>query len=106
MTATANHHWIFACCLCADKPTFEGESAGAALIEHLEAAHGRQRPIKVRRQMTAHMDACDWFQTDNELFDLDNGALIATESLRLPRRGANKALWNDDAPRSRKGRRK
>ena len=88
--ANANHHWIFTCCLCADSPTFDG---GRFLIEHLEAVHDMQRPIKIWRKEIAHIDARDWFQTDSELFDFESGVLVAGESHRLPRRGANGKIW-------------
>jgi len=93
VTSDGDEHWVFVCCLCADRPTFDGPHPNKGFVEHMVAAHGMSSPLSVRKAMSAHLDATNWHQTDYRLLLPDEDTEIGRESVRIKRRGADRALW-------------
>lgn len=74
----------------------------AEMTIHLVDTHGIEETAlrAAKGGMDVHMDARDWFQTDDR-FTLPDGRLFLTRSVRQPRTGSNKAAWADEMPRKR-----
>jgi hypothetical protein len=102
LTSDGNEHHIWQCDRCEGFPQWE---TARGFVDHLVAAHGMTEPIQVRREMLAHLDARDWFQTNYALYlPDDTNTLIGHESHRDPRRGSNAAAWGS-TPKGKKGKR-
>lgn len=101
LTSDGNEHHIWQCDRCEGLPQF---GTAREFVDHLVSAHGMAEPIQARREMTAHLDARDWFQTNYALYlPDDTKTLIGHESHRDPRRGSNAAAWGSK-PKGRKRR--
>src|SRR5262245_7160729 len=96
---------VYICQLC-ERQSRHMERTPAAIKEHVIAAHALTlEDIQAARgRMAAHLDARDWFQT-NDMFTLADGRELLIRSTRMMRRGSDKAAWQDATggpPRKRK----
>ncbi len=92
----SDNNWnIFECQLCANKPQMSPSEFAA----HLKDTHGYAE-AKADREMSMHMDATGWHQTDYKW--TKGNKVIALQSVRVARRGADKATWADNTPRGKK----
>ncbi len=102
LTSEGDDHHIWQCNLCPGSPWPQFSDA-TAYTDHLVEAHGYERPVLVRREMAAHLDAADWHQTNYAHYRDD--ALIGYESHRYARRGSDAALWGAKPKKKGRGRR-
>ncbi len=86
---------VYVCELCDRANRFTTRTPNG-ITEHLFTAH--ELPADVVRtaqgSLGVHMDATDWFQNDDK-FTLPDGRVILLRSTRMPRRGSNKAAWQE-----------
>lgn len=92
---------VFVCELC-ERPTRYVTQESSEMVIHLVDQHGIEETVirAAKGGMDTHMDARDWFQTDDR-FTLPDGRVFLTRSTRQPRRGADKAVWADAGRRRR-----
>lgn len=99
---------VYVCQLC-ERQSRHLARTPADITAHITTTHGlTMDDIRAAKgQMAAHLDARDWFQTD-DCFTLPDGRELLLRSMRMPRRGADKAMWTDETeskPRKRKTKR-
>lgn len=93
---------VYLCLLCPsgarmvanDYESFVAHVAESHALEAVEIGQSKGK-------MAAHLDARDWYQTDEE-YTLADGRSLCIRSSRQRRRGSNKAAWQDDTPKGRK----
>jgi hypothetical protein len=95
---------VYVCQLC-DRAARVVETDAAAIIAHLSDAHGLDEATirAAKGPMSAHMDATAWHQTDYA-FTLPDGREMLIKSVRMRRSKADRAQWEDSAPRGKKRR--
>lgn len=102
----APHSLIYLCLLCpVGARTVVTDHQ--ALLTHVVETHAVDEATvkQAKGAMAAHMDATDWYQTDDE-FSLPDGRGLCIRSSRQRRRGADRAMWQDETPKGKKGRRR
>lgn len=75
------------------------------LLDHMLTAHDIEWEIVrfFKGQMSQHLDAIEWSQTDYVFTHDGKRALI--KSVRSPRTGSNRRAWQENVPTKRKGKR-
>lgn len=89
-TTAENHNsTIFVCQFC------DGQTESFAdFLAHVTTAHDiTEAQVRASKgEMTMHMDARDWHQTDHA-FALEDGRPLVLRSVRVARRGADRDYW-------------
>jgi len=93
---------VFVCELC-ERSQRVALTTAPELLAHMLTAHGLDaEAVKaLKGQMSQHMDATEWSQT-NYVFEHD-GKRALIKSVRSPRTGSNRRAWQDSVPTKRKG---
>jgi hypothetical protein len=97
---------VYVCELCERSARYLSPTPALAST-HAQEVHGILLAdiIAAKGERGAHMDATDWFQNDDR-FILPDGRPLLIRSIRIARRGADRALWSDDQPRKRSRRKR
>ena len=94
--------YVYVCEVC-ERESRVVTATSTQMIAHLRSVHSiAEADIKsAHGSMAAHMDATDWFQTDDR-FALPDGRPLLLRSTRTKRRGSDKALWRANVPAGKK----
>lgn len=93
---------VYLCLLC-DPAAPAGFRSGREFVDHATGEHGLDTETvrTAQGQMAAHLDATTWHQTDDR-FTLPDGRPLLLRSTRVPRRGADRAMWEVNTGKGRR----
>lgn len=89
---------VYVCELC-DRSARTVTTTPQEAMTHAIEAHGLDGATirTAEGSRSAHLDAANWFQNDDR-FTLPDGRALLIRSRRLRRRGADRAIWQDEVP--------
>lgn len=92
---------VYVCQLCGRSERYTARTP-TDIFRHIMVVHDLEdTDIRAATgQMASHMDATDWFQTDDK-FTLLDGRELLIRSTRMKRRRADRAMWRDSTTKRR-----
>ena len=96
---------VFVCELC-ERSNRAVMTTAPELLDHMLTAHNLDAEVVkgFKGQMSQHMDAADWSQT-NYVFE-HNGKRALIKSVRSSRVGSDRRIWQANVPTKRKGKKR